>query len=51
MDMTDDQMGRYMIDLLNKRNECMSLVSLAVHERQRPMYREVISENIGGGDL
>lgn len=40
--MTDEQMGRYMIDLLSKRNECTSLASLAVHER--PMYRVVISK-------
>lgn len=40
--MTDEQMGRYMIYLLNKRNECTSLASLAVHER--PMDRVVISK-------
>lgn len=51
MYMTDEQMGRYMIDLLNKRNECTPLISLAVHERRRPMYRVVISENTGDGDL
>ena len=49
--MTDEQMGRYMIDLLNKRNKCTLLVSLAVHERQSPMYRVVILENPGGGAL